>query len=134
MQVARISDTRVHFEPFLDVSKKADRTFCFGDLAGYDGQVNESINAQRQLNAVCVGGNHDSYLLHGGCLPDAPPAVRFSIDIAVKAIEPAPMRITRVLRFCNRVFVLTLARRCGTIWIMRQLKIRLQEQPLIEPC
>jgi len=113
MQVARLSDTRAHFEALLDASQKADRTFCFGDLAGYDSQVNEGIDARRQLNAVCARGNHDSYLLHGGCMPDAPPAVRFGLDFAVKAIEPAPMRITRVWRLCDPVFILTLARRYG---------------------
>jgi putative phosphoesterase len=71
----------------VDVLDSADHVVCLGDLIGYYCDVNEVIEGVRRLNATCVMGNHDWFLLHG-CPDTAPDAVRFGIDYADRVIEP----------------------------------------------
>ena len=56
---------------------------------GYYCQVNEVIDVMRRLDAICVLGNHDSFLLENRCPSDVPQAVRFGIDYAVATISAA---------------------------------------------
>lgn len=43
--------------------KGCERIICLGDICGYYPLVNQCIDALRQINAICIKGNHDSYLL-----------------------------------------------------------------------
>lgn len=88
MRLAIISDVHANFEALkalTDILASADVVVCLGDLVGYYCQVNEVLDAVRDLNAICVLGNHDSFLLHG-CPPELPPAVRFGIAHADRVI------------------------------------------------
>jgi putative phosphoesterase len=88
MRLAIISDIHANFEALralADDLAGADRVLCLGDLVGYYCQVNEALDYVRGLDALCVIGNHDSFLLHG-CPPDAPPAVQFGIEFADRVI------------------------------------------------
>ncbi|NQT94804.1 MAG: metallophosphoesterase family protein [Lentisphaerae bacterium] len=89
MRLALISDIHANFEALRalsDVLTEADQVLCLGDLVGYYCQVNEVIDYVRSLNALCLMGNHDNFLLHG-CPSDAPPAVRFGIQFAERVID-----------------------------------------------
>jgi putative phosphoesterase len=84
VQLAFISDIHANFEALCsldDVLTQADLVVCLGDLVGYYCQVNEVIDYVRRMNALCLLGNHDSFLL-SGCPTNALPAVRFGIDYA----------------------------------------------------
>jgi predicted phosphodiesterase len=90
VQLALISDIHANFEALCaleDVLAQVDRVLCLGDLVGYYCQVNEVIDYIRRLNALCVLGNHEAYVLFG-CPPDASPAVRFGIDYAERVLYP----------------------------------------------
>ena len=89
MRLALISDIHANFEALRalsDVLAEADQVLCLGDLVGYYCQVNEVIDYLRSLNALCLMGNHDNFLLHG-YPPDALPAVRFGIEFADRVID-----------------------------------------------
>lgn len=88
MRLAFISDIHANAEALgalADVLGAADQVVCLGDLVGYYCQVNEALDLVRGMNAQCVLGNHDSFLLHG-CPPDANDAVRFGIAHADRVI------------------------------------------------
>jgi putative phosphoesterase len=89
MRIAIISDIHANYEALCtlsDVLENVDQVLCLGDMVGYYCQVNEVIDYVRGLNALCVLGNHDSFLLHG-CPSEAPPAVRFGIEFAEQVIS-----------------------------------------------
>ena len=91
MRIALISDIHANLEALNalgDILDGADRIFCLGDLVGYYCQVNEVIDRLRLLKALCLLGNHDSFLL-GGCPPAATPAVQFGIAQAERTITAA---------------------------------------------
>ncbi len=94
MRIALISDIHANFEALSVLSEvihEADRVFFLGDLVGYYCQVNEVIDYIRGLEAVCVLGNHDQFLL-AGCPLGVPDAVRFGIEHAARVIEPGHLR------------------------------------------
>lgn len=79
-----MSDIHANFEALLsfeDVFSNVDQVVCLGDIVGYYCQVNEVIEYIRNLNPICIMGNHDYYVLNK--VPDAiNPAVRFGIEYA----------------------------------------------------
>lgn len=88
MRLAFISDIHANAEALgalADVLATADQVICLGDFVGYYCQVNEVLDLIRGMNARCVLGNHDDFLLHG-CPPDANAAVRFGIAFADRVI------------------------------------------------
>lgn len=89
MRLALISDIHGNFEALKvlsDIFSEVDQVLCLGDLVGYYCQVNEVIDYMRNLNALCLMGNHDNFLL-SGCPSDALPAVRFGIEFADRVID-----------------------------------------------
>lgn len=88
MRLALISDIHGNYEALnalSDLLTSVDKVVCLGDTVGYYCQVNEVIEYIRGLNALCVLGNHDSFVAYG-CPSDASPAVRFGIDFANRVI------------------------------------------------
>ena len=88
MRLALISDIHANYEALnslSDVLSNVDLVLCLGDTVGYYCQVNEVIDSIRSLNALCILGNHDSYLLNG-CPANTNPAVRFGIEFAERII------------------------------------------------
>jgi putative phosphoesterase len=88
MRIAIISDIHANFEALRqvwDVITNADHVICLGDMVGYYCQVNEVLDAVRQLQATCVLGNHDAFLL-SGCPAAIPESVRFGIAYAERVI------------------------------------------------
>lgn len=90
MRIAIASDFHANFQALraiADVLESADRVLCLGDYTGYYCEVNEVLDYVRGLNAVCVLGNHDQFLLNGAAPADAPEAVHFGIAWADRVIE-----------------------------------------------
>lgn len=89
MKLALISDIHANFEALntlSDILIKVDKVLCLGDLVGYYCQVNEVIDYIRELDALCILGNHDHFLL-SGCPHNVPPAVKFGIEYAASVIS-----------------------------------------------
>lgn len=89
MKIGIISDIHANYEALISLKgilDKCDRIICLGDMVGYYCQVNEVIDFLRDMDAICVLGNHDYYLLNG-CPDNVPKGVRFGIDFAKKAIR-----------------------------------------------
>jgi predicted phosphodiesterase len=89
MRIALLSDIHANFEAlrgFADVLREAEKVVCLGDLVGYYCQVNEVIDYMRSLDALCILGNHDGFLVHG-CPADANASVRFGIEFADRTVS-----------------------------------------------
>jgi len=89
MRIALISDIHANAQALAqldDIWGTVDRIVCLGDVIGYYCEVNEVIDAVRAMDAICIRGNHDDFLLNG-CPADLPPAVRFGIDYADRVIR-----------------------------------------------
>ena len=64
MRLALISDIHANVEAlratFADVGNRgADRIVCLGDIVGYNANPAECIALIRDVDAICVAGNHD---------------------------------------------------------------------------
>ncbi len=84
LKLAIISDIHANLPALRAIEpdlRMADRVICLGDFTGYYCDVNEVIDLLRNLNALCVLGNHDHYLLTE-CPAGAPPAVHFGVTFA----------------------------------------------------
>lgn len=89
MQIALVSDIHANLDGLVAIAetlRAADLVVCLGDYVGYYCQVNEALDFVRGLNALCIMGNHDRFLLHG-CPESANDAVRFGIDYADRVID-----------------------------------------------
>jgi putative phosphoesterase len=89
MRVALLSDIHANFEALTavsDVLASADQVICLGDYVGYYCQVNEVCEFVRGMNAICILGNHDAFLLNG-CPDSLPESVRFGIEYADRALS-----------------------------------------------
>lgn len=88
MRIALVSDIHANFEALKSLSAiltEVDRVVCLGDFVGYYCQVNEVLDFMRHLNALCILGNHDRFLLNG-CPDSASEAVCFGIEYADRVI------------------------------------------------
>lgn len=89
MLVTLISDIHANFEALSAISEvveSTDMVICLGDIVGYYCQVNEVIDYLRKIDAHCILGNHDNFVLRG-YNTDIPPAVKFGIDYAKQVIN-----------------------------------------------
>ncbi|HNM38531.1 MAG TPA: metallophosphoesterase family protein, partial [Anaerolineales bacterium] len=62
MRILVVSDIHANFVAFEAVLKDAgsfDTVWCLGDVVGYGPQPNECVEQLRELNPVCLAGNHD---------------------------------------------------------------------------
>jgi putative phosphoesterase len=95
MRVAVISDVHANLEALdalSDVLDGVDRVICLGDVVGYYCQVNEVISEVRRREALCILGNHDSFLLRSTGSERANPSVAFGIEYAESVITPQHRR------------------------------------------
>ena len=92
MLVAVIADIHANaaaLEALAADLARADRVICLGDMTGYYCEVNETLDALRRLDALCVLGNHDAMVLAGGAPSTAGESVRFGVEFAARVITPA---------------------------------------------
>jgi len=90
MRIAIISDIHANYEALKilrDHLKAADKVIALGDFVGYYCQVNEVLGFLRDLDPLCLLGNHDDFLLHG-CPDSENDCVRFGIEYADRVIDP----------------------------------------------
>src|SRR5215211_7505063 len=64
MKLAIVSDIHANLEALRAVSAEisahaVDRIVCLGDIVGYNTDPAECIAVIRQLDAICIAGNHD---------------------------------------------------------------------------
>ncbi len=89
MKAAIISDIHANLPALHSIEadlRAADRVICLGDFTGYYCWVNEVIDLLRELNAICVLGNHDYYVLNS-CPLNVPPAVEFGVAYAKATLQ-----------------------------------------------
>lgn len=64
-----------------DAEKQGVNSYvCVGDIIGYNANPSECLEKIRQLNCVCVRGNHDHYCSHDECLEDLQPIAANVVD------------------------------------------------------
>lgn len=88
MKIVIISDIHANYAALKSIGsylESADKILCLGDIVGYYCQVNEVIDYLRELNATCIMGNHDYFLINGYSF-DAAPEIKFGIDFAESVI------------------------------------------------
>lgn len=64
MKTAIISDVHSNLEALLVVKAEIDKAnvdqiYCLGDIVGYNANPRECLKLIREMNAICVAGNHD---------------------------------------------------------------------------
>jgi len=64
VKTAIISDVHSNLEALLVVKEEIDKAkveqiYCLGDMVGYNANPRECLKLIREMNAVCVAGNHD---------------------------------------------------------------------------
>lgn len=74
MKKAFISDIHGNYEALKAVLSEIDKlgissVYCAGDIVGYYTQINECCNELRLRSITSVMGNHDWYMVGGGCCP-----------------------------------------------------------------
>lgn len=90
MNIMVISDIHANHDAlkvFAPELRNADLVLCLGDIVGYNAQVNEAIDALREIkNMITIMGNHDMFLLRG-CPSNLPPKVQEGIQFADRTIR-----------------------------------------------
>lgn len=82
----------------------ADIVLCAGDVTGYYFQVNECINFLRDIDAICVLGNHDYFVLNE--VPEElNEAVKFGITYSKKTITNENFKWLSRLPLVNGFFI-----------------------------
>lgn len=62
MRILVISDVHANFtalEAVINDAGSFDQVWCLGDVVGYGPEPNECINRLRELDLICLAGNHD---------------------------------------------------------------------------
>lgn len=88
MKLGILSDVHANYvalSALVDDLAAVDQVVCLGDIVGYYCEPREVIAFLRELDALCVLGNHDSYALYG-LPPKLPPAVQFGIEVANRVL------------------------------------------------
>lgn len=73
MRILVVSDIHANYTAFEEVLKDAgtfDTVWCLGDVVGYGPQPNECVERLRELNPVCLAGNHDLAVIGEAALWD----------------------------------------------------------------
>lgn len=73
MRILVVSDLHANYTAFEAVLKDAgsfDKVWCLGDVVGYGPQPNECVERLRELDPVCLAGNHDLAVIGGAALWD----------------------------------------------------------------
>lgn len=73
MRIGLISDIHANLpalQAVLTALGEVDKIVCVGDLVGYYAEPNEVCDLIRDLEAICIRGNHDAYVT-GALIPNA---------------------------------------------------------------
>lgn len=81
---------------------------CVGDMVGYNANPAECLHKIRQLNVVCVQGNHDHYCSHKECVRDFQPLAANVVDWTRKQLEEEDKSFLRELKLIRVVGGFTL--------------------------
>lgn len=94
----------------LDDARKAGVTHyaCVGDLVGYNANPAECLHLVRELNMVCVRGNHDHYCSHTDCVRDFQPLAANVVDWTRSQLGEGDARFLRELKMIRVVSGFTL--------------------------
>jgi len=83
MRYLVISDIHANLTAFETVLADAkgdyDQVWCLGDVVGYGPQPNECVERLRELDHLCIAGNHDWAVLDKLDIEEFNPNARFSI-------------------------------------------------------
>jgi predicted phosphodiesterase len=82
---AIVGDIHANWEAFSAVLEDAQahgvtHYVCVGDIVGYNSNPAECLRKIRELNMVCVRGNHDHYCSHDECVRDFHPLAANVVD------------------------------------------------------
>jgi len=92
MKILILSDihaNRVALETVLKDAGKVDKVWCLGDVVGYGPEPNECIEILRNMNLLCLAGNHDWAVLDKLDLDDFNPDARHAALWTREVLSPA---------------------------------------------
>lgn len=76
---------------------------CIGDIVGYNADPGICVDKIRELNTVCVAGNHDHYCSHADSLDDFHPLAADVISWTREQLKPDQVQFLRDLEFTRKV-------------------------------
>ena len=81
---------------------------CVGDMVGYNANPAECLGKIRELNAICVRGNHDHYCSHDECIRDFHPLAANVVDWTRNQLTEEALVYLRQLKLVRVVSSFTL--------------------------
>ena len=81
---------------------------CVGDMVGYNANPAECLHKVRELNMVCVRGNHDHYCSHDDCVRDFHPLAANVVDWTRNQLGEADVKFLKDLKLVRVVAGFTL--------------------------
>ncbi len=76
---------------------------CVGDIVGYNANPAECLHKIRELNMVCVRGNHDHYCSHDECVRDFHPLAANVVDWTRNQLTSEELAYLRDLKLVRLV-------------------------------
>lgn len=81
---------------------------CVGDMVGYNANPAECLHKVRELNMVCVRGNHDHYCSHDDCVRDFHPLAANVVDWTRNQLGETDVKFLKELKLVRVVAGFTL--------------------------
>jgi predicted phosphodiesterase len=81
---------------------------CVGDMVGYNANPSECLAKIRELNAICVRGNHDHYCSHDECIRDFHPLAANVVDWTRNQLTEDELAFLKQLKMVRVVSSFTL--------------------------
>jgi predicted phosphodiesterase len=108
MKFAVLGDIHGNLEALNAVLKDARQNevqsyACVGDIVGYNANPSECLALIRQLNTVCVCGNHDHYCSHSISLNDFHPLAANVVDWTRSRLADGDIAFLKSLRLVRLV-------------------------------
>lgn len=113
MKYAILGDVHSNLEALTAVLADAraqgvTRYACVGDIVGYNANPVECLNIIRELDAVCVRGNHDHYCSHPESLNGFNPLAADIVNWTRKQLTPEHQTYLRGLKYVLPVETFTI--------------------------
>ena len=110
---AILGDIHGNWEAFTAVLEDAQSLgvthyVCVGDIVGYNANPGECLRRIRELNMVCVRGNHDHYCSHDECVRDFHPLAANVVDWTRNQLTADELAYLRDLKMVRLVSGFTL--------------------------
>lgn len=113
MRFAILADIHSNLEALLAVLHDAqaqgiDRYICLGDVVGYNANPKECLDIVRDMNMICIKGNHDEYCSNEGELEGFNPHAALAIEWTREHLSEEDRAWLRDLKYVRMIMGFTI--------------------------